>query len=312
MSGAPSLPLAWSVAGEGPPLVLLHGFAGHRGFWDPWMPALLRRARCVAVDLTGFGEAPAPRDADYSPRGLAAAVVDLVDTLDLRDVTLVGHSMGGGIALLAALRLLDAERSGEPRRLAGLVSIAGAAYPQREPPFVRLARGGALSSAGFALLPKRWLVDAAMRAIVVQGDAVTGERVEGYARPMREAARRRAMLACARSLVPPDLEAIVRRIPEIDVPALCLWGRHDPVVPLAVGRRLARELPLGRLEILEHCGHQVVEECPEASLARLTAFLDERDAARRQSSSPEFPSPGSSTPGSRGENPGQRTTGSDG
>lgn len=287
MSRAPGT--SWSVEGSGPPLVFLHGYGAHSRYWEPWLPRLTPRYTCIRVDLPGFGTAPAPGDGDYSPRGLAAATVATLNHLDLRGVTLVGHSLGGGVALLAALELLDRARRGEPPRLGRYVSVAGAAYRQHEPPFVRLARNGRFAEAGFALLPKRWLVRTAMRAIVVQADAVTEERVEAYARPMRDPAHRRAFLACARRIVPDDLDAIVARIPEIDVPALCLWGDRDPVVPLDVGRRLARELPRGRLEVLEACGHQVVEERPEASVERFLAFLAETDD--QVGSPPEGPAP---------------------
>jgi pimeloyl-ACP methyl ester carboxylesterase len=249
------------------------------------MPHLRERYRCIRVDLPGFGAAPAPPDADYSPRGLSRAVVGVVDALDLKDVTVVGHSLGGGVALLTALTLVDRARAGGPRRLSGLVSVAGAAYLQREPPFVRLA-STPLASIGFALLPKRWLVRTAMRAIVADPDAVTDRRVEHYASPMRSAARRTAYLRCARTIVPPDLDRIVARIPEIDVPALCLWGDRDPVVPLAGGRRLATELPRGRLVVLERCGHQVVEERPRASAEVFLDFLAGADGPYGAPSSP--------------------------
>ncbi|NNK64422.1 MAG: hypothetical protein HKO98_14590, partial [Gemmatimonadetes bacterium] len=130
-----------------------------------------------------------------------------------------------------------------------------------------------LASLGFALLPKRWLIRTAMRAVVASDDVVTEQRVAGYARPMQSRARRAAYLRCARAIIPTDLDRLVARIPEIDVPALCLWGDRDPVVPLAGGRRLAAELPRGRLEVLERCGHQVVEERPNASATVLREFL---------------------------------------
>jgi pimeloyl-ACP methyl ester carboxylesterase len=268
--------LAWSRTGTGAPIVFLHGYGARRSHWSPWLPGLATDHECLTVDLPGFGEAPAPSDGDYSPGGMALAVIDWIEQLDLEDCTIIGHSMGGGIALLVALGLLDRAAAGGRTRLAALVSVAGAAYPQREPPFVHLARLKWVAGLGFALLPKSWLVRMAMRQIVVQPDAVTPERVEAYAQPMRTAARRRAFLDCARRIVPPDVEAVTARIPEIDVPALCLWGRQDPVIPLAIGQRLAHDLPQGRLEILDHCGHQVVEERPEASLAIVREFLGAR------------------------------------
>ena len=285
--------LAWSRIGTGPPVVFLHGFGANRTHWTPWLPGLTTDHECLTVDLPGFGEAPAPADGDYSPAGMARAVVDWIEDLDLDDCTIVGHSMGGGVALLVALYLLDRAAGGGRPRLGGLVSVAGAAYPQRVPPFVHLARRRWAAGLGFALLPKRWLVRVAMRQIVVEKAAVTPERVEAYAGPMRSAARRRAFLDCARRIVPPDIAEVTARIPEIDVPALCLWGRQDPVIPLSIGRRLAHDLPRGRLEVIDGCGHQVVEERPVESLAILRAFLTSR---RDQSDSGSTRGSGSPTP----------------
>lgn len=264
----------WWQEGTGPLLVFVHGYAAHSAFWDPWMPELTRRYTCLRVDLPGFGQAPTPPGCDYSPHALAGALVDTLLHLDVESPTLVGHSLGGGVALLATLMLMD--RGGAPQ-VRRMVSVAGAAYPQRPPPFVRMARYPALFRTGLAAAPKRWLVRAAMRAMVVNRDVLTPERVEGYAAPMRESARRHAMVECARQIFPRDLDQITARIPTIRVPTLCLWGDHDPVVPLAVGQRLARELPRGRLAVVPRCGHQVVEERPRESLRILLDFLQETE-----------------------------------
>lgn len=268
----------WWSTGEGPLLVFLHGYGGHSAFWDPWLPTLAERYTCLRIDLPGFGAAPAPRGGDYSPRGLARAVVETLDHLGVHAPTLVGHSLGGGVALLATLMLMD---RGGALQVDRLVSVAGAAYPQRPPPFVRMAARPALFQVGLALAPKRWLVRAVMRAMVVNTGILTAARVEAYAAPIRDSARRRAFAACARQIVPRDIDQINARIPEIGAPTLCLWGDRDPVVPLGIGQRLARELPSARLAVVEACGHQVVEERPEQSLRLLLDFLDDTDSGTR-------------------------------
>lgn len=277
MSGSDAVPRlpepAWTDEGTGPPVVLLHGFGAHGKCWEPWLPALRRRFRVLNVDLGGFGRAPKPPGTAYGPVAQADALVAWIGRLDLRELTLVGHSLGGAIALLVALRLL--ERGDD--RLAGLVSVAGAAYHTRpEPPFVRFARHPRLSRLALELVPRRWLIRTAMRRVVVQRSAVTPERVASYAAPLATRTARAAWVACAHDIIPPDVDGITARYADITVPALCLWGRQDPVVPLHVGRRLAQALPDAHLVVLEACGHLPVEEQPRASLEAFEQFFAER------------------------------------
>ena len=88
-----------------------------------------------------------------------------------------------------------------------------------------------------------------------------------------------ALLSSALQIVPPDLDALIARYPEIRTPTLLLWGRHDRAVPLWVGRRLAAELPVARLHVLERCGHLPAEELPEESWGAVKAFLNDTGGA---------------------------------
>jgi pimeloyl-ACP methyl ester carboxylesterase len=259
--------------GAGPPLVFLHGYGANRATWRPWLPALRARHRCITVDLQGFGEAPIPNDAGWTLWDLARPIGQLIDALDLRDVTLVGHSMGGGVALIAALELLQRARQGDPSRLAALVSVAGIAYRQKLPPFVRASRWPRLAEWALRLAPKERLVRAIYHDVVVRPEAVRPESIEAMARPLRRPGAPRALIRIARELDRASVHELVGRIPEIDVPVLCLWGAGDRVVPPAVGRRLAAEVANGRYVELERCGHLVSEECPTKSLAVLTDFI---------------------------------------
>jgi pimeloyl-ACP methyl ester carboxylesterase len=102
---------------------------------------------------------------------------------------------------------------------------------------------------------------------------VDDRQVEAYAAALRTREGVRAAMAAALQLVPADISAIVDRYSQVEVPTLLLWGRHDRVVPLATGARLAAVLPNARLEVLEACGHVAHEEQPERSLALLERFL---------------------------------------
>lgn len=265
------LPLDVERLGTGDPIVLLHGFGAHRFTYREWADELARTHAVHLVDLVGFGAAPAPRTAaGYAPEAQAEAVVRYLREAELRRVTLVGHSLGGGVALMAALRLRD---GGEIDRLSGVVDIAGPAYPQGIPRYIGFARMPLVGAAVLRFVPPARLVRKVLEFVVFDETALTDAWVQGYAKPLRTRRARRAVLETARRIVPPDLARWVERFGDVTVPTLLLWGRHDRIVPLWVGQRLARDLPHARLVVLERCGHSPVEERPAESLAVLREFL---------------------------------------
>lgn len=271
MDGDYRLPLHVEEHGSGEhPLVLLHGFAGSSFTWRYWTPELASSHRVILVDLKGHGSAPAPADGRYSPADQADLVHRLILHEDLTGVTLVGHSMGGAVALLVALRMLDAE----DQRLERLALIAGAGLPQPLPTFIRVARG-LFGRVFLRWYPKRRLVRRILRAIVHDPSMVSESQVHGYAEPLARPDHQRAVLETASQLVPEDPDAYTARFSEIEVPTLLLWGESDRAVPPWVGERLAELLPNATFEVLEDCGHLPPEERWAESLESFRRFLAE-------------------------------------
>jgi len=259
--------------------LLLHGYGGSSFSWRTWAPTLARLGHVVLVDMKGFGSAPKPDDDTYAPGDHAELVHRLILQRDLRRITLVGHSLGGGVALLTALRLLDDGTD----RLHRMVVVAGAAYPQKMPPFVALARRGRLATGLMRMLGARRVVRFVLRTIVYRPEDVTRSQVEGYADPLSTPEARAALITNALHIQPSDLKNTIRRYPEIDVPTLILWGRQDRVVPLSVGESLSRALPQAQLVVLDNCGHLPAEELPMESAEILEAFLTGRRIAQKDS-----------------------------
>jgi pimeloyl-ACP methyl ester carboxylesterase len=269
------LPLHVESTGKAPgpgveTFLLIHGYGASTFTWRHWAPRLASRGHVLLVDMKGFGRAPKPDDGRYSPEHQAELVVRLIEERGLGRLTLVGHSLGGGVALLVALGL--SERL--PARLERLVVVSGAAYEQRLPPFVRLADHPRASSFLFRLLGPRLVVRAVLQSIVYDRSRVEDEQVRGYAASLGTGDALRALLASARQIRPERLDQLTASYPRLEIPTLLLWGRHDRVVPPWVGQRLERELPNARLHVLEACGHLPAEELPDESWAVLQAFLD--------------------------------------
>ena len=257
--------------------LLIHGYGASRFTWRYWAPRLAELGHVVQIDMKGFGLAPKPDDGRYAPSDQAKLVQRLIETRNLENVTLVGHSLGGGVALLTALRLLDVGST----RLSRLVVVAGAAYEQRLPPFIALAERPRLSAALFRLAGARLIVRGVLRSIVHDPSSVSDDQIGGYADPLRSPDALRVLMDVARQIVPPDLPDLTRRYGEIVVPTLLMWGRSDRVVPLEVGGRLAEAMPDARLHVFDACGHLPPEEWPDESFAVLAEFL--ADTAGRQS-----------------------------
>ncbi|MDX1494619.1 MAG: alpha/beta hydrolase, partial [Longimicrobiales bacterium] len=253
-----------------PTFVFLPGYGSSSSWWRHGLHAIAARGRVLMVDLTGFGEAPKPDDDRYSPYDLAEAVVEMIREHDLRRLTLVGQSLGGGIALLSALELYR----DRPNRLERMVLLAPAAYRQRPPPFVWLSHRPRLASVLLRLVGPRRILRWTMRSVVHDPRSVTEDQVEEYSRAWRTREGRRAALAAGRQIIPDDIERRTDLYGALDVPTLLLWGDHDPVVPMWVAHRLQQQLPDARLVVLEGCGHMATDEHPLTSLAVVERFLD--------------------------------------
>lgn len=265
-------PVALDVLTEGRgdrDIVFLHGFGASRFTWRHWRPPLGARYRLHLVDLKGFGTAARPRDDGYAPKDLADEVVAWVRDRGLERWGLVGHSMGGGMALYVTLALAAAGRPGPD----ALVLLGAAAYPQNVPDLISLAARPLLGSLAVTVLPARTLVRWGLRASYSPGRAVPGEAVEGYAAGLTPRRGKWAMRQVAARVDPGELAEIARRYGDIRQPTLLLWGSQDRIVPPWVGERLDRELPNSELHILEGCGHVVPEESPGRSLEVLERFL---------------------------------------
>ena len=252
-------------------LLMLHGFGGSSYTWRWWAPRLAERGRVLCVDYKGFGAAPKPADERYAPEDQAELIVGLIDRLELERVTLIGHSLGGSISLLACQALSTRSTSPVER----LVMIASPAYRQRVPPLVALSKRPRLSRSLVRSVGPPRLVRWILRSVVYDPAVVTDEQVSAYAEPLMTREGLDGVLRAGRHLLPKNLDRVSARVREVAIPTLLMWGDRDRVVPGWVGERLADELPYGRRVVLERCGHIPPEEQPEESLALLTAFLDE-------------------------------------
>ncbi|HEY3283640.1 MAG TPA: alpha/beta fold hydrolase [Armatimonadota bacterium] len=247
---------------DAPPLLLLHGL-GITGLTWKWVAEELGgRFRLLAPDLPGFGRSDKPSFLDATGEGVAAVVVGLLDALGLPSVTLVGHSMGGGISLATAVL--------HPKRVSGLVLMGAAALDQPVPPAIRYARLP-LAAWAIRLMPPAWLalgyLDAYHRP---QRD--TRDVVRAYVSSLRSGRGPEGYVRAARALRYDRFRTIAERIPSVCCPTLLLHGARDRVVPPWVPERLSHEIPQARLTLLPEVGHMPQEETPSEVARLLSAW----------------------------------------
>lgn len=258
------------TVGAGPPLLMLHGLGGSVITWSKIEAAMAAEHLLIMVDLRGFGRSAKPLDWPYGLHDHARDILALIEHLDLRDLAIVGNSLGGGVALLVALGLVEAGSD----RLRGLVLLDSIAAPQRLPFFVAVLRAPLLGPAVLRLLPSRWGVLVVLGLVYRRFSRIEPAFVKAYAEPLNDRDGRHALVATARGMIPPDIGALLDHVGTIQTPALLIWGRQDRLVPLRVGEELLAKLPDARLEILEDCGHAPQEERPAETARLLTTFLD--------------------------------------
>ena len=265
--------ISYEIEGDGPtPVVFLHGFAAALTTWDDirglFPPG---RYRLYLLDLKGFGRSSKPRDSAYGPADQAAIVSAFLEDLGLRQAILVGHSLGGGIALIS---LREARTGGKRDLIGGLVLIDCAAYPQRLPPVLRLLRVPFLGWAILHLLPVPFMVRFTLMRVFHDRKAVTPERIARYVDSFAGKGIARAFIESTRRLVPGDFGRLIPSYRDITVPVLIIWGRNDHIIGLEKGIRLHREIPASRMVVIDACGHNPHEERPAETCTAIADFLE--------------------------------------
>jgi pimeloyl-ACP methyl ester carboxylesterase len=259
--------LSMLEAGDGTPVIAIHGLGATKGSFLPTVAALADRFRVIAPDLPGFGDSDKPVAAPYDARYFAEAVIDLMDALDIERAHLIGNSLGGRIALELALR--DPERVG---RLALLAPSLAWRRQRTWAPLLRLVR----PELGLVQVTPRPIVQAIVhRLIPGANEGWTAAGVDEFLRAYMTPAGRAAFYAAARHIyleAPHGAQGFWPRLRELRPEALFVWGRHDTLVPIAFARHVTDALPDARhLEL--HCGHVPQVERPRETHAAIRAFL---------------------------------------
>lgn len=266
-------------AGSGRPvIVLLHGIAGSGQTWDPVLPLLAERHSVIAPDLLGHGRSAKPRG-DYSLGAYASGVRDLLIALGHDTATVVGHSLGGGIAMQFAYQF--------PERLDRLVLVSSGGLG-REVAF--MLRAATLPGADWVLpLMVSRRADGAGRRLAhalnrlgFLASADLEELARGFT-SLKDVEARQAFLHTVRSVIDPGgqrVDAGDRLYLAAEVPTMLVWGEKDRVIPVRHGLLAQQKMPGSRMEVLPDAGHFPHIADPARFAQLMCEFIEQTAPAR--------------------------------
>jgi pimeloyl-ACP methyl ester carboxylesterase len=267
--------VGFQAAGDGPLLILLHGITSTSDAWRDVMPRLAERYTVVAPDMIGHGRSAKPKG-DYSLGAYAAGVRDLLAVLGFERGTVVGHSLGGGIAMQFAYLF--------PEYIERMALIASGGLGKEVHPLLRAATLPG-SEWVLPLLAREWSVSAgdAVRTVAAKLGMEAGpdlaEFARGYASLVEEGATE-AFLDTLRSVIGPEgqkVSALDRLYLADQIPTLFIWGDKDPVIPVEHGRRAHEIVAHSRYIEIEGSGHWPMLDASDRIVRELTEFMEETE-----------------------------------
>ncbi len=262
--------IAYLDVGEGPPLILIHGFGGSMWNWENQYSVLARTHRVIIPDLLGSGLSDKPEEA-YTPKRLVEFFRQFMDTLHIPQATLIGNSMGAGLAMAMALDF--------PERVTGLILISGfpaqvetsIASPQYQrflyhrPPLWLAKLGNWMAG--------RRATEKILKEIVYNAELISPTVIERSFRNRQ----RGGFLAPLYSLMD-NIQSwegqYGNKLQMISHQILLLWGEHDRVFPLEVGERVKNQLPHVEWHVIPKAGHLAQWEQPALVNQFILSFLE--------------------------------------
>jgi pimeloyl-ACP methyl ester carboxylesterase len=267
----------YRTAGSGPPVVLIHGMLNSSRHWERVAVRLAHTHTVIAPDLIGHGDSATPRG-DYSLGAHATVIRDLLSTIGVERASIVGHSLGGGIAMVFFWQF--------PQRTERLALISSGGLGHGVSPLLRTAAlpgfSGLLAVAAHRrVLDGLWATGTRLRDRG-RNEGVQLQAIARALRPLERRGAQKAFLHTLRSVI--DVRG--QRVSAVDrlyllerMPTLFVWGERDRTIPLAHGRAAHEAVPHSSFVTLPKAAHFPHLEDPDGVAAALEEFLESTDPA---------------------------------
>jgi pimeloyl-ACP methyl ester carboxylesterase len=254
-------------AGQGDPVILIHGLGATKASFLPTIGALVDSYRTIAIDLPGFGDSAKPVLAPYDAAFFAKSVVALLDALELDRAHLIGNSMGGRVAIEVGLSA--------PERADRLVMLAPSLAWLRARPWAPYLRW-VPTQLGLIQPAPRAVVERIVRNLIPGAHTEwTAAGIDEFLRSYLTPSGRAAFYAAARNIYleePHGPDGFWTRLESLRTPSLFVWGRHDVIVPPAFARHVEKAVPAAEHLVLG-CGHVPQLERPRETHQAIRRFL---------------------------------------
>lgn len=257
--------LAYTDEGEGPAVVLLHGFPQSSFVWRDLAPLLSSRFRVIAPDLLGAGDSAKPADARLDLRAHAGYVRELLGALGIERFGVIGHSLGGGVAQLLALD----DAGVDAMVLVSSTTLDG-------PPAAAAYEIPPMSSGLDAELVVRSRLRAVLRDGMTDPDRLTEDQMAEYLRPWSGEEGAAAFFRFAWAMDGEELAGREDELAALDAPVLIFGGEDDPYYPPAIAERLNEAIPTSTLGLLPGRRHFLLDEAVETIGPMIYEYLRAR------------------------------------
>lgn len=257
--------------GEGDKIIVfLHGFGATLNSWNDIRLLFPKNEyHLFLIDLKGFGFSSKPFDGNYSFKDQSEIIYQFLRFIKAENIILIGHSYGGGVALVTYINSLDKK---EDTLIGKLVLIDCAAYQQELPFFIKYLSTPIINQLIF-LLPSKVRAEYTLKNLFFNPNKINENLIVRYATFFSGDSLKYTFIESARQIFPSNYKSLILRYKEIKIPTLIIWGENDPALSLKYGIKLHEEIPNSVFEIIKKCGHIPQEECPKETYDLINTYL---------------------------------------
>ncbi len=251
-------------------ILFIHGFGESRYTWRFITKPLAKKYHLVTIDLKGFGESPKTEDEDYSVYDQAKLIENFIKQKGLKNLTIVGRSFGGGVALVLALMQ---EKKMFKHNINRLILIDTMSYKQHLPSMMWLLQKPIIGYLGIHLLSADTIALEAYNFAFSNDKLIPKDSITQSSKMMDLPNAKYAYKQTVDYIIPDDIAKVEKEYKDIKIPTLIIWGKDDVSIPYRFGIRLHRDIKNSKLILLKGVGHMPQEESPKKVIEAIEDFM---------------------------------------